>query len=338
MDKYKYLVVARCFTFNQAPYIVDTMNGFALQETTFPVYTLIVDDASTDNEPEVIRNYLAEHFQAPYREEETDDYYLICANHKTNTNCYFVVLLLKYNHYSIKKNKFPYLSEWLDNAKYQAMCEGDDYWTDPQKLQKQIEELESDSTLGMCYTRCRYFYQDRGQLASKPWGGDSRTFNDFMKSNTVPTLTVIFKQELFRRYNDEIASKKKWLLGDYPMWIFFSHESGVSFLPIETGVYRVLAKSASHTQQSDDKIKFSMSHIDVLEYFNKKYNYKYTHYDFEGMRWRSELRSYAIYNECGNYIICWLKGVICRPSLLLKKSSYKYFTFFFIPQLRNERK
>ena len=52
---YKYMVCTRCFTFNHAPYIVDAMNGFVMQETTFPVITIIVDDASTDGEPEVIR-------------------------------------------------------------------------------------------------------------------------------------------------------------------------------------------------------------------------------------------------------------------------------------------
>lgn len=145
------MVATRCFTFNHAPYIEDAMNGFATQETTFPVVTLIIDDASTDGEPEVIRKYIAEHFQSPYRVEETEYANIICAKHKTNENCDFVVFLLKYNHHSIKKPKMPYLSKWLDNAKYHAICEGDDYWTDSHKLQRQVDFLKSHPDYSMCF-------------------------------------------------------------------------------------------------------------------------------------------------------------------------------------------
>ena len=141
-EEYKYPVCTRCFTFNHAPFIVDAMNGFTMQETTFPVVTIIVDDASTDGEQDVIRQYLNEHFRKPYRTEETEYAHIICADHKTNPNCQFVVLLLKYNHYSINKDKFSYISEWLDNAKYHALCEGDDYWIDSQKLQILVSFLE----------------------------------------------------------------------------------------------------------------------------------------------------------------------------------------------------
>ena len=137
-QEYKYMVATRCFTFNHAPYIEDAMNGFAMQETTFPVVTLIIDDASTDGEPEVIQKYIAEHFQSPYRVEETEYANIICAKHKTNANCDFVVFLLKYNHYSIKKNRQVYRNRWAEQSKYMAICEGDDYWIDNMKLQKQV--------------------------------------------------------------------------------------------------------------------------------------------------------------------------------------------------------
>ena len=153
------MVCTRCFTFNHAPYIVDAMNGFTMQETMFPVITLIVDDASTDGEPEVIKQYLTDHFQTPYRIEETEDYHLICSKHKSNPNCIFVVFLLKSNHYSIKKPKLPYLSEWLDNAKFHALCEGDDYWIHPMKLQRQVEFMESHPDYSMCFTNALVSYE-----------------------------------------------------------------------------------------------------------------------------------------------------------------------------------
>ena len=99
-EKYDWMVYVSCMTFNHAPYIVDAMNGFTMQNTDFPFVCAIVDDASTDGEQEVIKNYLNEHFdledKVVARHEETDDYVLTFARHKTNLNCYFAVSGLQY--------------------------------------------------------------------------------------------------------------------------------------------------------------------------------------------------------------------------------------------------
>lgn len=57
-----FTVRIKCITFNHAPYIVDAMNGFCMQKTSFPFVVVIQDDTSTDGEPEVIKQYLQEHF------------------------------------------------------------------------------------------------------------------------------------------------------------------------------------------------------------------------------------------------------------------------------------
>ena len=62
MEDKKYLVRVSCMTYNHAPYIVDAMNGFCMQETDFPFVCTIMDDASTDGEQEVIKKYLTDHF------------------------------------------------------------------------------------------------------------------------------------------------------------------------------------------------------------------------------------------------------------------------------------
>ena len=116
----QHMVLVRCYTFNHAAYIEDAMNGFCMQKTTFPFICAIVDDASTDGEQEIIKKYLRQHFDLDdktfVRNEETDDYIMTVARHKTNKNCTFAVFFLKYNHYSIKKARLTYLDRWFEKA------------------------------------------------------------------------------------------------------------------------------------------------------------------------------------------------------------------------------
>ena len=154
MDNSKYKVWVRCMTFNHSDYIQDALKGFCMQQTSFPFVCTIVDDASTDGEQEIIKAYLQKCFDlndsSLVRKEETEDYSLIFARHKENVNCFFAVYFLKYNHYSIKKSKSPYLEEWND-TKYCALCEGDDYWCSPHKLQCQVDFLESHPNHSLCF-------------------------------------------------------------------------------------------------------------------------------------------------------------------------------------------
>ena len=163
-EKYIFLLGVRCSTYNQSAYITDAMNGFVMQQTSFPYVCAIIDDASTDGEQEVIRKYLVDYFEMTDNsvayQKEMDYGSVLFARHKTNRNCYFAVTFLKENHYSQKKTKLPYLKEWLDNVKYVALCEGDDYWTDPLKLQKQVSFLEKHSDYSLCCHRFKMYYEN----------------------------------------------------------------------------------------------------------------------------------------------------------------------------------
>lgn len=162
----QYLVQVRCWTYNQAAFIKDAMNGFCMQKTTFPFICAIVDDASIDGEQEIIKKYLQENFDLEdktfVRNEETDNYVMSFARHKINKNCCFAVYFLKYNHYSIKKTKLPYIDKWFKEVKYIAFCEGDDYWTDSLKLQKQVDFLEEHEDYSCCCHRFKIYYENTG--------------------------------------------------------------------------------------------------------------------------------------------------------------------------------
>lgn len=164
---YKYMVGIRCFTFNQSQYILDALNGFVMQQTNFPFVIMVVDDASTDGEQDVIAKFISEQFETTDSsvayEKETDYAYISYAQHKINKKCFIAALYLKENHYSQRKAKVSYLSEWRDNVKYEALCEGDDYWIDAKKIQKQVDFLEENEEYVLTCHRYKIYDQEKNE-------------------------------------------------------------------------------------------------------------------------------------------------------------------------------
>ena len=267
------------------------MNGFCMQKTDFPYLCIVMDDCSTDGEQEVIKNYVAKHFNL-ITDEETDDYVLNFCQHKTNDNCYFAVFYLKYNHYSIgkKSKKTIYYSKWQDKCKYVALCEGDDYWIDEKKLQIQVDFLEKNEGYGMCYTKAKQYVQVDNMFLNKNCGRKIESFEDFLKNgNGIPTLTTCFRKTIVQKYQEEIKpSTRDWLMGDSPMWLFFFHETKVFFFDSLSGVYRILENSASHNEDIDKALYFIKSSSKMRHFFANKYNIEFNGEEFYNrMAWRT---------------------------------------------------
>ena len=275
MEYPKFKVCVKCITYNQAKYIEDSMNGFTIQQTDFPFVCCIIDDASTDGEQEVIRSYLKAHFEmgdsSVAFEKETDYANIIYAQHKNNKNCYFAVLLLKKNLFKYGDLKLKYISEWRDLCEYEALCEGDDYWIEPKKLQMQVDFLDKNQDYGLCYTRCIYYKQKTHKIEKK-WGGPSTDFKDLLIECTIPTLSVLMRLGKLKQFEIEGHLKNnQWLMGDYPMWLWFAHETKIQFMDKVTCVYRVLENSASHSNKLEIFEKFIYSTYDMLTYFCSLY-------------------------------------------------------------------
>lgn len=276
-EKYDWMVYVSCMTYNHASYIIDAMNGFTMQETNFPFVCAVVDDASTDGEQEVIKNYLNEHFDLEdnnvVQHEETDDYVLTFARHKTNKNCYFAVLYLKYNHYSIKKSKAPYIAQWREKAKYIALCEGDDYWIDPQKLQKQVKELEKNPSYVLSFTNYSTLFMD-GRIDNAKITGlpenDDYSLSQIARGNKVATLTVLYRVEAYKR-TPVLSRHNKWKMGDLPTWIELSQEGLFKYIPEKTAVYRRLDNSASHCTDIKKRLEFIRSTFEIKKYYSNYY-------------------------------------------------------------------
>lgn len=272
------LVSVRCFTYNQSAYIKDALNGFVMQQTNFPFVVLVVDDASTDGEQEVIRKFMTEEFElsdaSVAYEKETEFAYIQYAQHKANKNCFMVAMFLKENHYSQKKKKFPYLAEWRDGVKYEAICEGDDYWIDPLKLQKQVDFLEENDECGLVYGKAKEFLQDKGKFGILI-GGKAMSFEDiFFKGNPVPTLTACYRVKILNEYRENMQLPN-FAMGDLPMWLYISKHYSIHFIDEVLGVYRVLKNSASGRISYDARLRFIQSSFDVRRFFCDYYKLPY---------------------------------------------------------------
>lgn len=255
-------VCVRCFTFNQAKYIEETMNGFTMQQTNFPFVCCIVDDASTDGEQEVLKSYMKTNFNFSSSsvsfEKDADYAFILFAQHNENVNCYFAVLLLKENLYSSDKSylKFDYIAEWREKCEYEAICEGDDFWIDKEKLSKQVSFLDSHPDYGFSYAKA-YSCNELGLISKKyTYGQKKESFEELIEGNTIPTLTVIYRIKLHDSYRKVIKYNSAWRMGDYPMWLFFILHSKVKFFDYYAGVYRDLMESASHSRSLRKKICF----------------------------------------------------------------------------------
>ena len=244
-EKHHFNVLAFCMTYNQSSFILDTLNGFCMQETDFPYLCIIMDDASTDKEPEVLKRYLEEYFdlddRSEAKNEETEAFIMTFARHKTNRNCFFAVYLLKENHYQKRKPKHPYWADWRNKARYIAICEGDDYWIAPDKLQRQIDFLESHPDNTMVCNRTKLY-----SVWRKKFIGESYCYD---KSQIVDPKDVIRRTGLFIStcsmvYRPFIIKNrpdywKKCRVGDYPLQIMCAMKGKVYYFNDIMSVYRV---------------------------------------------------------------------------------------------------
>lgn len=210
---YKYMVATTCMTYNHVSYIEDALNGFANQNTTFPIVFCVVDDASTDGEQEFLRKWADDNLEIKnneYSHVVFSNGERYCATLKNRHQITFVIVLLFENHYG-KKSKFPYISEWLSQSKYQALCEGDDYWIEPSKIQRQVDYLERNPTIVLTCHRYKTYNQELGvweeEKNEKLFKGVDEGFAFNRHNNRgwlTKTLSLVFRSEFIKGHEDSL--------------------------------------------------------------------------------------------------------------------------------------
>lgn len=336
MSKDKYMVVTRCFTYNQAPYIEETLHGFMIQETTFPTAYLIVDDASTDGEQNLLTKWADEHLLSKNAEQNWEEMpygKLLIAPQKENPQSLFVLLLLNENHYQHGKDhlKLTYISEWNSNAKYLAICEGDDYWIDPHKLQTQVDYLEKRPYICFSCTRCKELNQKNGELRLLPnYYFDNETNNEkelFEFSRTdafshtwfTKTLTFLYRKDCvdaafplqFRYYRDV-----------HMVYMLLSKGNGVCH-SIVSGVYRLNESSTFGGKSNLEKVRQNYLVYEELYRYTGDKLMKQTAASCYVELYKNNYMSYGKpHNAFQYYVIFWFS-----PVLSIKRRVKKFLQY-----------
>ena len=217
--KNSYKVYVRTCTFNQSSYIEDCLNGVAIQQTDFPFVHHVIDDCSTDGEQELIKTYLNNNCDMEDAEYYDNDICSITiAKNKSNPNCTLVVYFLKKNMYG-NPEKHKLFKPWQNACKYIALCEGDDYWIDPQKLKKQVNWLEFHPEYTMCCCDAKVVTHN-GEENWHRYDQDSDVNPQDMIMGGglfVQTASLLYRNDLLDNYP---VFCKECHVGDYPLQIW----------------------------------------------------------------------------------------------------------------------
>ena len=240
------LVTICCTAYNQEKFIKQCLDGFVMQKTKFRFEAVVHDDASIDNTAAIIKEYAGKYPEIikPIFEKE--------------------------NQYSKHNGSLRRIMRENMRGKYIATCEADDYWTDPYKLQKQVDILEADPNVSMVYTAFRTV-DPNGDFMPRPiyekykkisFSGDILC-QLISSGNFIMTLTTCIRRDV---YKSNIMTQTQIGL-DYLLFLTAASMGKAAYLSEETGCYRYSPQSEMNANLSYVK----SSYIKAKKYFVKEF-------------------------------------------------------------------
>ncbi|MBA2860462.1 glycosyltransferase [Methanococcus maripaludis] len=251
------LVSISCITYNHEKYIEDALEGFLMQETDFPFEILIHDDASTDKTAEIIRKYEKKYpkiIKPIYQVE---------------------------NQYSKGVKKIDYtFNHSRAKGKYYAICEGDDYWIDSKKLQKQVDYMEDNPECGLCFHAAEIFKVGVGKVGHivpyKKSGISTTEDIIYGGGGFMATNSILYKKSIMENPADFYFMSP---VGDYPLQVLTSLNTYAYYINEVMSVYRrnVVGSWSLRTKKIsiEEKNRMNESICTLLDNINKYSNYKY---------------------------------------------------------------
>lgn len=207
-DSSDILISIVMITYNHEKYIAQAINGIFIQKTDFPIEIIIADDNSPDNTENVVNEFIK---KAP------ENISILYTKHQENKG--------------MMKNFVWALQQ--ASGKYIALCEGDDYWTDSSKLQKQIDFLEQNEDYVLCFSN-RDILEEEVIKINKPIYKKTSFDKSEIANVYVPTLTAVFRNVV-----EKIPQKLYSSLIDCSLYLFLSQFGKFYYMDYSTAVYRV---------------------------------------------------------------------------------------------------
>jgi glycosyltransferase involved in cell wall biosynthesis len=289
-DSRPIMVSIQCLVYNHEPYIRQCLDGFVAQKTNFRFEAIVHDDASTDGSVGIIKEYAEKYpdIIKPIYEEE--------------------------NQYS---KHIPGLITNIVNkrcqGKYIAICEGDDYWTDPLKLQKQVDFLEANLDYSMCFHNAKILYEKEDMNVPHEVVED-RDYHgaELFRHWIVPTASIVFRRKVL---DMKTIGNERILYGDIVLILTCAEMGNVKGFSDTMSVYRVHENGISHN-------------VDALR--NSTYK-KIAHYQFLQDNFTT-INKWDVRTCISNsYVSCFrLEPFLSRNSILylLKSMYYNPFVIF----------
>ena len=223
------IVTVWCLAYNQKDFIRDALDGFVMQKTTFPFEVIVHDDASTDGTTAIVQEYALQYPDIIKPVIETENQW-----QKGGL-----------------KHIIHIMNEKYRKGKYIAFCEGDDYWTAPQKLQKQVDFLESNSEYSMCFHSAKKKYETKARAWIDCENIEDRDYDatDIFVNWTVPTASVMCRREAMEFYAN---LKHPERIQNYDIFIFLSCAmiGKLRGMHEQMSVYRIQGEGLTYNEQA----------------------------------------------------------------------------------------
>lgn len=240
------LVTVFCLAYNHEKYIRTTFEGFVKQKTDFKFKVLVHDDCSTDGTREIIREY-------------TEKYPDL-----------FETILQEHNQYQQgidieDECIFPHI-----HSKYVAVCEGDDYWTDPNKLQLQVDYMEKHPKCSLCVHDTEKIYED-GTSTGTTFNTSKKPRNYSMEDIILAEPNAYFHFSSFMWRHDTMKRKNPAFdmegIGDYPMKLYFGSIGYIHYIPGVMSCYRLNSVGSWSAMMNADNSKRIAQHNNIIKGF-----------------------------------------------------------------------
>lgn len=259
MTKEKKITVVT-ITYNQEKYIEQTIKSIVSQKTDFNFDYIISDDNSTDNTRKIIEKY-----------------------HKKYSN------IIKPVYREKNLGSMLNFAETLNivDAKYLAICDGDDFWTDENKLQKQVDFLENNKKFDICFHQTKIFFEDKSRKAEICPLSEKTEFdlNDLLKENMIPANTVVYRWKFRKKDSFKKIFPIDMVPGDHFVHLLHLKEGKAKLLKEVMSAYRrheggMWWFTANSNDQHLFSLKYGKKLLNFYRNVTKEFNLPISFYDY----------------------------------------------------------